>query len=128
MKFPQKNSRGRLILQTLRAGALTIWQGIERHGNLATPARPEGLAFEDVLYLYCQLIDRGCMVRDGIRYRLTFAAAHRLAMLDNPPTGTSTATRREADSPKSSAHPHERTGRYRQLNFKLVPAHLNTGV
>ena len=116
------------MMSPMASGALTIWQGIERHGSFATPERPEGLAFEDVLYLYCQLIERGCMVRDGILYRLTFAAEHRMAMLDKPPTGTTIATRREIEPAKSFAHPHERSGRYRQLNFKMVPALSATGI
>lgn len=53
---------------------MTIHQGIEAHGLFATAAVPGGVPPEKILELYCNLIDRGCLVKVGARYKVTEAA------------------------------------------------------
>ena len=122
MHFPEKNSRGMAILKALRREPLTLWQGIEQHGEFVTPARPHGIGYDGVLTLYCALIDRGCLVREGIKYRLTLAARIRLEKLDGNPPKTSVATPRVSSGWQAPAlrHPAELSGRYKQLNFKII--------
>lgn len=127
MRFPETNSRGWLILKTLRRQPMTIWQGIEQHGEFETLAKPNGVGYDKVLELYCELVERGCLVRTGhkgIKYRLSLAALHKLEKLDAKPRQTSVATPRNRDIWKEPTTPtafrrSELTGRYTQLNFKL---------
>jgi hypothetical protein len=126
MRFPETNSRGWLILKTLRRQPMTIWQGIEQHGEFETLAKPHGVGYAKVLKLYGELVERGCLVREGIKYRLSLAALHKLEKLDAKPLQTSVATPRNRDIWKepttpTAFHRNELTGRYTQLNFKLNP-------
>jgi hypothetical protein len=79
MRFPERNSRGEKILQAFFArGPMTIYQGEEAHGSFATPSFPDGIEHERLVALYCDLVDRGCLIREGIKYRLSLAAQHRM--------------------------------------------------
>jgi hypothetical protein len=123
MYFPEKNSRGRLILQTLRRGPMTVWQGIEQHGYFVTEARPNGVKYEDILYLYCQLVERGCLLRDGLKYRLSSAASNKLDQLNAIPRITTIAAPREFDIWKAPGpgHPNRLTGRTTRVDFIQLP-------
>lgn len=78
MRMPETNSRGMLILQTLRARPLTIYQAIELHGEFVTRRAPQGIEHSKIVEIYCDLIERGCVAREGLMYRLTLAARIRL--------------------------------------------------
>lgn len=82
MKLPETNSRAMVILQTLRRGPLTIHQGIEAHGEFATPRAPDGIEHSKIVELYCGLVERGCLAREGILYRITLGAAYRLDSIE----------------------------------------------
>lgn len=81
MKIPEPNSRLTLILRSFLPGPLTIWQGIELHGDFPSPASPQGMDHSKVLKIYDELVARGCLVREGILYRLALAARYRLEPL-----------------------------------------------
>ncbi len=83
MKFPQINSRGLLVLQTLRAGPKTLWQGIEAHGVFACSARPQGIPHYKIVLLYNSLVDAGCLVKEGVLYRLSVHARQTLEKMDS---------------------------------------------
>lgn len=86
MNFPEKNSRSETILKTfLEKGTMTIWQGTEAHGNFANPRRPHGVDHEKVLELYCDLVERGCLVKEGIVYRLTLRAKYHMERQQRAP-------------------------------------------
>lgn len=79
MRFPETNSRGEKILQAFyRRGPMTIYQGAEEHGEFSTVRVPQGISHEKMVELYCELVDRGCLVREGIKYRLSVPAKQRL--------------------------------------------------
>jgi hypothetical protein len=79
MRLPEKNSRGETILAAfLKKGAMTIYQGAEEHGEFATSRVPGGIDHAKMVELYCDLVDRGCLVREGIKYRLSLAAQQQL--------------------------------------------------
>jgi hypothetical protein len=82
MKFPEKNSRGERILKAFLKGPLTIWQGAEVHGEFASSKLPEGIDHAKMVELYCDLVSRGCLVREGILYRLSLPAQFHLEKLD----------------------------------------------
>ncbi|MET3135475.1 hypothetical protein AAKU55_005785 [Oxalobacteraceae bacterium GrIS 1.11] len=84
MRLPEINSRGMLILQTLRRRPMTIHQAIEAHGEFVTPRAPRGIEHSKIVELYCDLVERGCIVREGIVYRITLAAKYRLEALERP--------------------------------------------
>lgn len=84
MRFPEINSRQMLILQTLLGRPMTIHQGIERHGEFVTPRAPNGIEHSKIVELYCDLVDRGCLVKEGIMYRLSLPAQYRLEALARP--------------------------------------------
>lgn len=84
MKFPEKNSRGERILKAFMAGPMTIYQGAEAHGEFATLFRPDGIDHAKMVELYCDLVDRGCLVREGILFRLATRAHDRLKMMAHP--------------------------------------------
>lgn len=82
MRYPEKNSRGEKILQAFfQRGAMTIYQGAEAHGEFATLRVPQGIEHEKMVVLYCELVERGCLVREGIKYRLSVAAQQRMEKL-----------------------------------------------
>lgn len=83
MKFPEINSRGLFVLQTLRARPMTLWQGIETHGTFASSARPQGIPHYKILALYKHLVNAGCLVKEGAVYRLSIHARHRLEKMDS---------------------------------------------
>lgn len=86
MRFPEKNSRGEKILQAFfKRGAMTIYQGAEEHGEFATARVPQGIEHEKMVVLYCELVERGCLIREGIKYRLSEAAQHRMKLLASTP-------------------------------------------
>lgn len=86
MKLPEKNSRGETILNAfLRHGAMTIHQGAEKHGDFCTVLRPQGIDHNKMVELYCGLVERGCLVREGIKYRLSLHAQHQLERAAAPP-------------------------------------------
>lgn len=76
MRYPEKNSRGEKILKAFYEAdrALTIYQGEELHGSFATRAVPDGIDHELLVGLYCELVERGCLIREGIKYRLSMHA------------------------------------------------------
>lgn len=77
MRYPEKNSRGEVILMAFLAkGAMTIYQGAEVHGEFVTTKNPEGVDHAKMVQLYCDLVERGCLVREGIKYRLSLQAQH----------------------------------------------------
>jgi len=78
MRFPEKNSRGEAILLAFfaEARAMTIWQGAEVHGEFVTEKNPEGVDHAKMVQLYCDLVDRGCLMQEGIMYRLSLQARH----------------------------------------------------
>lgn len=84
MRFPEINSRQMLILQTLLGRPMTIHQGIEQHGEFVTSRAPAGIEHSKIVELYCDLVDRGCLVKEGIMYRLSLAAQYRLEALARP--------------------------------------------
>ncbi|MGV7210480.1 hypothetical protein ACLB1G_21815 [Oxalobacteraceae bacterium A2-2] len=67
MKLPPKGSRGRLILETLLQEPATVYQGMERHGDL-------GRSEFDIRKLYAELEASGCCTRSGVVYTITIAA------------------------------------------------------
>lgn len=83
MKLPQINSRGLTILQTLRAGPKTIWQGIEAHGTFANSAKPQGIPRYKIVLLYNNLVESGCLVKEGLVYRLSVHAQQALEKMDS---------------------------------------------
>lgn len=97
MRFPEINSRGMLILQTLRARPMTIHQAIEAHGEFATARRPQGVDYVKIVALYCDLVERKCLVKEGIKYRLTLAARYRLEAMDRPAVPLQVAAPRVRD-------------------------------
>lgn len=86
MRFPERNSRGEAILKAFLKGPMTIYQGAEAHGDFATPKNPDGVDHEKMVQLYCDLVDRGCLVREGILYRLTLHAKFHLEKQALPAT------------------------------------------
>ncbi len=120
MKFPEINSRGLMILQAFRVKSpMTIWQGIEAHGAFASPQKPEGIEHYKILGLYCDLVERGCLAKEGIFYRLTLPALHRLQKMDTPDQcfiGEVAAPRISKiwEEPTTS-DPMQHTGRYTRL-------------
>ncbi|MFB9246160.1 hypothetical protein [Massilia antarctica] len=87
MKFPEKNSRSEKILMAFLKGAMTIYQGAEIHGDFVTRKLPTGVDHAKMVELYCDLVARGCLVREGIMYKLTMRARHQLdkvAAADTP--------------------------------------------
>lgn len=86
MRFPEKNSRGETILKAfLKRGAMTIYQGAEEHGEFANIRLPQGIDHAKMVELYCDLVERGCLVREGILYRLSLAAQQRMERQAAPP-------------------------------------------
>lgn len=84
MRLPEINSRGMLILQTLLHRPMTIHQSIEQHGEFVTARAPRGIEHSKIVELYCDLVDRGCVVKEGIIYRLSLPAQYRLEALARP--------------------------------------------
>lgn len=82
MRLPEINSRSMRILQHLRKRPMTLDQGIESHGVFSSKKVPEGIERTKILELYCDLIDRDCIVKDGISYRLTLACRYKLEKMD----------------------------------------------
>jgi hypothetical protein len=132
MRFPERNSRGWTILSTLYRKPMTIWQGIEQHGYFDTVSKPQGIGHDGVLALYCDLVERGCLEREGIQYRLTLAARTQLEKRNAQRTQTNASATIIATTiatVRASTHwtePGLRTkaewsGRYTQLNFKISP-------
>lgn len=132
MRFPERNSRGWTILSTLYRQPMTIWQGIEQHGYFDTKAKPHGIGHDGVLALYCDLVERGCLEREGIQYRLTLAARIQLekrnaqrtqASASAPTVATTVATVRTSTrwTEPGLRTKAEWSGRYTQLNFKIPP-------
>ena len=79
MRFPETNSRGEKILKAFhQRGAMTIYQGAEAHGEFVTLLAPKGIDHNKMVELYCELVDRGCLVREGILYRLSVHAQNQL--------------------------------------------------
>jgi len=86
MRFPEKNSRGEQILKAFhQRGPMTIHQGIEQHGEFPTSRVPAGIDHNKMVELYCELVDRACLVRESILYRLSVRAQHHLDTLARPP-------------------------------------------
>lgn len=82
MRMPEINSRGMRILQALRRKPMTLDQGIEAHGNFSLQVLSDEEERARVLELYCSLVDRGCIVKEGILYRLHLACRHKLEKMD----------------------------------------------
>ncbi len=78
MRFPEINSRGETILKTFLKGSMTIYQGAEAHGEFATARLPDGIDHAKMVELYCDLVERGCLIREGIKYRLSLKAQFHL--------------------------------------------------
>ena len=79
MRLPESNSRGEKILMAFLAkGAMTIYQGAEAHGEFATRSFPDGISHEKMIELYCDLVERGCLYRDGVKYVLATRAGDTL--------------------------------------------------
>ena len=78
MKFPEKNSRSEQILKAFLKGPMTIYQGAEVHGDFVTRKFPAGIDHCKMVELYCDLVERGCLIREGIKYKLTTRARHQL--------------------------------------------------
>jgi len=75
MRFPETNSRSEQILIAFyQRGPMTIWQGEEAHGNFATSRLPDGVDHAKLIQLYADLVERGCLVREGIKYKLSVRA------------------------------------------------------
>lgn len=79
--LPKKDSRAWRILLALLGKPMTMHQGIEVHGLFATAAVPGGVPPEKILELYCNLIDRGCLVKIGAKYKVTEAAQAKIERL-----------------------------------------------
>lgn len=75
MRYPESNSRSEKILLAFLRGPMTIYQGAEIHGEFATARLPQGIDHAKMVELYADLVDRGCLVRDGIKYKLSTRAA-----------------------------------------------------
>lgn len=75
MRYPESNSRSEKILMAFLRGPMTIYQGAEIHGEFATPRLPGGIDHAKMVELYADLVERGCLVRDGIKYKLSVRAA-----------------------------------------------------
>lgn len=72
MKLPESNSRGEAILIAfLRRGPMTIYQGAEAHGEFPNRTLPLGINHAKMVELYCSLVTKGCLVKEGIMYRIT---------------------------------------------------------
>ena len=78
MKLPERNSRSEKILMAFLKGPMTIYQGAEIHGEFATARVPGGIDHPQMVDLYTDLIERGCLIRDGIKYKLATRARDHL--------------------------------------------------
>jgi hypothetical protein len=78
MKFPETNSRGEAILKAFLKGPMTIYQGAEAHGEFPNRHLPNGINHAKMVELYDSLVERGCLVKEGIVYRITTQARTRL--------------------------------------------------
>jgi hypothetical protein len=85
MRYPEKNSRGETILKAFLKGPMTIYQGEEAHGAFVTSRLPAGIDHAKMVELYCDLVERGCLIRDGIKYRLSLKAQFHLEDLMRAP-------------------------------------------
>lgn len=85
MRFPELNSRGEAILKAFVKGPMTIYQGAEAHGEFVTTRLPEGIDHAKMVELYCDLVERGCLVREGIMYRLSLPAKYYLEGMARAP-------------------------------------------
>ena len=84
-RYPEKNSRGEQILKVFHQhGPMTIHQGTERHGEFSTLRVPNGVDHSKMLDLYCDLVERACLVRESILYRLSVRAEQHLDKLARP--------------------------------------------
>jgi len=84
-RFPEKNSRGDQILKAFHQhGPMTIYQGVEKHGEFPTWRVPDGIHHNRMIELYCELVDRACLVRENILYRLSVRAQQHLDKLAAP--------------------------------------------
>lgn len=85
MRYPEKNSRGEKILGAFYDhGPMTIWQGEEKHGSFPTLRVPGGIDHNKLTELYCDLVERSCLARDGILYKLTLRASQHIERLRQP--------------------------------------------
>ena len=78
MKLPERNSRGERILIAFLKRPMTIYQGTEVHGEFVTPRLPAGVDHAKMVQLYDDLVNRGCLVKEGIMYRITDLARNLL--------------------------------------------------
>ena len=78
MRLPEKNSRSEKILMAFLRGPMTIYQGAEAHGEFVTRKLPAGVDHAKMVELYCDLVERGCLIRDGIKYKLATRAKDQL--------------------------------------------------
>jgi hypothetical protein len=75
MRFPTANSRGEKILRTFYThGAMTIYQATEIHGEFASIRAPKGMSHDQLVELYAELVERGCLIREGIKFKLSTRA------------------------------------------------------
>lgn len=91
MKLPESNSRGEAILIAfLQKGPMTIYQGAEAHGEFPNRHLPNGINHAKMVELYTGLIEKRCLVKEGIAYRITDNARSALAKkMAAPPESTS---------------------------------------
>lgn len=83
MKYPTANSRGEKVLRTFfKHGPMTIYQSTEIHGDFASLRAPAGMSHDQLVELYAELVERGCLIRDGIKYKLSTRAWDRTRLLE----------------------------------------------
>lgn len=89
MKLPESNSRGEAILIAfLRRGPMTIYQGAEAHGEFPNRTLPMGINHAKMVELYDSLEKKGCLVKEGILFRITDKARKLLEQKVNAPQET----------------------------------------
>lgn len=70
--LPDQDSRYMTILKTfLQHGPMTIYQGVEKHGEFPSLFHPQGIEHSKMEQLYCVMVDRNWLERAGIKYAIT---------------------------------------------------------
>jgi tRNA splicing endonuclease len=53
---------------------MTIYQATEIHGEFASIRAPKGMSHDQLVELYAELVERGCLIREGIKFKLSTRA------------------------------------------------------
>lgn len=84
MNLPKAGSRQRRILVAFLSGPMTIYQAEEVHGSFVSAHHPDGIEHVELVQLYAELVERGLLIREGIKYRLVTRAHDMLTRESQP--------------------------------------------